>query len=68
VIAFGAGMAIVLGGTGLGLVYAGRWMARSRSTSFLGRAVSLAPAITSIVIIVVGVLVTSQAILGAPVL
>jgi nickel/cobalt exporter len=68
VIAFGAGMAIVLGGTGLGLVYAGRWMARSRSTSFLGRVISLAPAITSIVIIVVGVLVTSQAILGAPVL
>ena len=68
VIAFGAGMAIVLGGTGLGLVYAGRWMARSRSTSFLGRVVSLAPAVTSIVIIVVGVLVTSQAILGTPVL
>ena len=68
VVAFGAGMAIVLGGTGLGLVYAGRWMARSRSTSFLGRVVSLAPAVTSIVIIVVGVLVTSQAILGAPVL
>jgi nickel/cobalt exporter len=68
VIAFGAGMAIVLGGTGLGLVYAGRWMARTRSTSTLGRVVSLAPAITSIVIIVVGVLVTGQAILGAPVL
>jgi nickel/cobalt exporter len=68
VVAFGAGMAIVLGGTGLGLVYAGRWIARSPATSSVGRVAGLAPAITSIVIIVVGVLVTGQAILGAPVL
>jgi len=65
VVAFGAGMAIVLGGTGLGLVYASRWMARSPSASPLGRIARLAPAITSIVIIVVGVLITGQAILGA---
>lgn len=68
VVAFGAGMAVVLGGTGLALVYAGRWIARSPATSQLGRVVGLAPAITSIVIIVVGVMVTWQAILGAPVL
>lgn len=65
VVAFGVGMAIVLGGTGLGLVYASRWMARSPSTSPMGRIARLAPAITSIVIIVVGVLVTGQAIFGA---
>jgi ABC-type nickel/cobalt efflux system permease component RcnA len=65
VVAFGVGMAIVLGGTGLGLVYASRWMARSPSASPLGRIARLTPAITSIVIIVVGVLVTGQAILGA---
>jgi nickel/cobalt exporter len=64
VVAFGTGMALVLGGTGLGLVYASRWMARSPSRSPMGRISALAPAITSIVIIVVGVVVTGQAILG----
>jgi nickel/cobalt transporter (NicO) family protein len=68
VLAFGAGMAIALGGTGLGLVYATRWMARSPASSPLGRLASVAPAFTSIAIIVVGVLVTGRAIIGAPVL
>ena len=65
VVAFGTGMAIVLGGTGLGLVYASRWLARSPSRSPLGRIALLAPAITSVVIIVVGVVVTGQAIVGS---
>jgi nickel/cobalt transporter (NicO) family protein len=65
VVAFGTGMAIVLGGTGLGLVYASRWLARSPSWSPLGRIALLAPAITSVVIIVVGVVVTGQAIVGS---
>ncbi len=65
VVAFGTGMAIVLGGTGLGLVYASRWLARSPSWSPLGRLVALAPAITSVVIMIVGVFVTGQAVLGS---
>ncbi|HTC86475.1 MAG TPA: hypothetical protein VK656_07205, partial [Candidatus Acidoferrum sp.] len=68
VIAFGAGMAIVLGGIGLGLVYASRLMERSPRSSIFNRVVAWAPAITAVVILVVGVYVTSQAILGAPVL
>jgi len=65
VVAFGTGMAIVLGVTGLGLVYASRWLARSPSWSPLGRLAELAPAITAVVIMVVGVVVTGQAILGS---
>jgi ABC-type nickel/cobalt efflux system permease component RcnA len=65
VVAFGTGMAIVLAGTGLGLVYAGRWLARSPSRSPIGRFAALVPAITSVVIVLVGVFVTGQAILGS---
>ena len=68
VIAFGAGMAIVLGGIGLGLVYASRFMEGSPRSSLLGRIVAWAPAFTAVIILVVGIYVTSQAILGAPVL
>jgi nickel/cobalt transporter (NicO) family protein len=68
VVAFGAGMALVLGGVGLGLLYASRWMAGSPSTSALGGLVALAPAITSAIIVAVGILVTGQAIFASPVL
>ncbi|TMD25662.1 MAG: ABC transporter permease, partial [Chloroflexi bacterium] len=57
VVAFGAGMALVLGGIGLGLLYANRWMARSPSSSALGGVLALAPAITSGIIVAVGLLV-----------
>jgi ABC-type nickel/cobalt efflux system permease component RcnA len=67
VIAFGAGMAIVLGGVGLGLVFASRRMAATSSVP-LQRLVAWAPALTSMVIVVVGLWVTSQAIWGSPVL
>ena len=68
VVAFGAGMAIVLGGIGLGLVYASRFMERSPRSSLFSRLVGWAPALTAVIILAVGVYVTSQAILGAPVL
>jgi len=68
VVAFGIGMAIVLGGIGLGLVYAARWMARTPSTSLFGRAISWAPLVTALVILSVGIFVTGQAIVGSPVL
>jgi ABC-type nickel/cobalt efflux system permease component RcnA len=67
VIAFGAGMAIVLGGIGLGLVYASRRMARAESIP-LRRLVAWAPAMTAVVILGVGLWVTGQAIWGSPVL
>jgi nickel/cobalt exporter len=66
VVAFGAGMAIVLGGIGLGLVYAARWMDRSPRASLLGVAVRIAPAVTAAVILVIGLYLTRQAIVGAP--
>lgn len=68
VVAFGIGMAIVLGGIGLGLVYAARWMARTPSTSIFSRAISWAPLVTALVILSVGIFVTSQAIAGSSVL
>lgn len=67
VVAFGAGMAIVLGGVGLGLVYASRRMAATTSIP-LQRVVAWAPALTAMIIVVVGLWVTSQAIWGSPVL
>jgi ABC-type nickel/cobalt efflux system permease component RcnA len=66
VVAFGAGMAIVLGGIGLGLVYAARWMERSPRASLLGVAVRVAPAVTAAVILAIGIYLTRQAIVGAP--
>ncbi len=68
VVAFGIGMALVLGGIGLGLVYAARWMARTPSTSLFSRAISWAPLVTALVILSVGIFVTGQAIIGSPVL
>ena len=68
VVAFGAGMAVVLSGIGLGLVHAGRWMGRRPSTSVPARLFGLAPAVTAVVILVVGLYVTGQAILGSPTL
>jgi nickel/cobalt exporter len=66
VVAFGAGMAIVLGGIGLGLVYAARWMERSPRGSLLGVAIRLAPAVTAAVILAIGIYLTRQAFVGAP--
>ncbi|MEO7332510.1 MAG: hypothetical protein ABIZ71_01065, partial [Gemmatimonadales bacterium] len=68
VVAFGAGMAIVLGGIGLGLVYASRWMERTPRSSVFSRIVAWAPAVTSITILAVGLYVTTTAIAGSPVL
>ena len=68
VVAFGIGMALVLGGTGLGLVYAARWMARSPSGSMFSRAIAWAPLATAVVILALGIYLTGQAIVGSPVL
>jgi ABC-type nickel/cobalt efflux system permease component RcnA len=66
VVAFGAGMAIVLGGIGLGLVYAARWMERAPRASILGLVIRTAPAVTAAVILGIGIYLTRQAIVGAP--
>jgi nickel/cobalt transporter (NicO) family protein len=68
VVAFGVGMAIVLTGIGLGLVHAGRWMGGRPSWSVPARLFRLAPAVAAFVILVVGLYVTGQAILGTPTL
>jgi ABC-type nickel/cobalt efflux system permease component RcnA len=68
VVAFGAGMALVLGGIGLGLVYATRWMERSPRSSIFSGIVAWGPALTSATILVVGLYITSQAIVGRPIL
>ncbi|MFI5226873.1 MAG: hypothetical protein ACHQ3P_09380, partial [Candidatus Limnocylindrales bacterium] len=68
VVAFGAGMALVLSGIGLGLVHAGRWMGGRPSSSMPARLFAVAPAVSAVVILLVGLYVTSQAIFGTPTL
>jgi len=67
VVAFGVGMALVLGGIGVGLVYAARWMARTPSSSVFSRAIAWAPLVTAVIILVLGIYLTRQALLGSPV-
>ncbi len=68
VVAFGAGMALVLSGIGLGLVHAGRWMGGRPKSSLPARLFAIVPAVSAVVILLVGLYVTSQAILGTPTL
>ena len=60
VVAFGAGMALVLSGIGLGLVHAGRWMGGRPSSSLPARLFAIVPAVSAVVILLVGLYVTSQ--------
>jgi nickel/cobalt exporter len=68
VVAFGIGMAVVLGGVGLALVYARGRLDRFSPGSTLGRVSSAAPLVASIVVLVLGVFLTGQAFLGRSVL
>ena len=68
VVAFGAGMALVLSGIGLGLVHAGRWMGGRPSSSLPARLFAIVPAVSAVVILLVGLYVTSQAVFGTPTL
>jgi nickel/cobalt exporter len=63
VVAFGAGMAIVLAGIGLALVYAGKLIERLPRHSALGRAWELVPLGTAVVVVVAGLYLSSQALL-----
>jgi ABC-type nickel/cobalt efflux system permease component RcnA len=62
VIAFGAGMAIVLSGVGLLLVYASRLLERVPRGAFGRRLWDLMPVATAVVVIGAGVYLTSQAV------
>jgi hypothetical protein len=62
VLAFGAGMAVVLAGVGLLLVYATRFVERVPRGGFGRRAWELLPVATAVVVIGAGVYLTSQAI------
>ena len=61
VVAFGLGMAMVLGGVGLALVYAGRLLERLPSTDGLRRLSGAVPTATAVVVLVAGLFLTSQA-------
>jgi ABC-type nickel/cobalt efflux system permease component RcnA len=66
VVAFGLGMALVLGGVGLVLVFARGRLERFPSASTLGRLAAYAPLGAACVIFALGLWLTSQAIGGAP--
>ncbi len=60
VVAFGAGMAVVLAGIGLALVYASRFIERWPRSSSLGRAWDMLPLAAALVVVVAGLYLTSQ--------
>jgi ABC-type nickel/cobalt efflux system permease component RcnA len=71
VVAFGIGMAVILGGVGLALVHARGLAARSGSGRLgvqLGRLVAVAPVLGATTVLALGVWLTSQALAGSIVL
>jgi ABC-type nickel/cobalt efflux system permease component RcnA len=68
VVAFGLGMAVVLGGVGLGLVLARDRLDRLPSHSGLGRLATYAPMVAGIVVFALGIYLTTQAVTAAPTL
>jgi nickel/cobalt transporter (NicO) family protein len=64
VVAFGLGMAIVMGGIGLALVLARGRLDRVESTSALGRLSSAVPLVASVLVFGLGVYLTIQAVAG----
>ena len=65
VVAFGLGMALVLGGVGLALVVARDRIERLPSRSSLGRAAGYAPLVAGMVVFTLGMVLTFQAVRGA---
>ncbi|HEV2005611.1 MAG TPA: hypothetical protein VGQ85_03275 [Candidatus Limnocylindrales bacterium] len=65
VVAFGLGMALVLGGVGLALVLARSRIERLPARSSLGRAAEYAPLVAGMVVFTLGVVLTFQALRGA---
>jgi nickel/cobalt transporter (NicO) family protein len=67
VIAFGLGMALVLSGVGIAMIYARGRLERLPSSRRLARLSRDAPLVAGIVVLVLGVWLTAQAIASAPV-
>jgi nickel/cobalt exporter len=68
VVAFGLGMALVMGGVGVALVFARGRLERFEGASVLGRTSTLVPLAASVVVLSLGLYLTAQAVGGAPVL
>ena len=68
VVAFGLGMALVLGGVGALMVVARGRMERLPAASALGRLARQAPLVASVAVLGIGLWLTSQALGGATVL
>jgi ABC-type nickel/cobalt efflux system permease component RcnA len=68
VVAFGLGMALVLSGVGLALVYARARIERLPGRSAIGRLSPFAPAVASVIVLVLGVVLTTQALASPPTL
>ncbi len=68
VVAFGLGMAVVLAGVGLGLVFARGRLDRMPSRSSLGRVASFAPMAAGVLVFGLGIYLTTQAIGVTPTL
>lgn len=61
VVGFGAGMAVVLSGVGLALVYASRLVERLPATPTLGRLAGLVPTATAVAVLALGLVLTGGA-------
>jgi nickel/cobalt transporter (NicO) family protein len=68
VVAFGIGMAAVMTGVGLAMIVARTRLDRMPSRSGLGRLATVAPLVASIAVLGLGLVLTWQALAGAPVL
>ena len=68
VVAFGIGMAAVLVGVGLAMVYGSGMIARVPRHSSLSRAAGLAPMLAALTVLMLGLYLTEQALTGARVL
>jgi nickel/cobalt exporter len=66
VVAFGIGMALVLGGVGLALVFARERIDRLPADGMIGRISGVAPIAAAVLVLGLGVWLTSQAILSPP--
>jgi nickel/cobalt transporter (NicO) family protein len=66
VLAFGLGMALVMSGVGLGLIVARGRLDGLPRRSALGRLAGFAPLVASVAVLVLGLVLTSQAVWGRP--
>ena len=68
VVAFGLGMALVMGSVGVALVFARGRLERFDGASMLGRASTMVPLAASVLVLSLGLYLTAQAVGGTPVL